>query len=229
MTKSTYKPISDIRLYQSDIENIDGNSLPKEFAPKAFNIVITRIVMKLRENNFSLGDFDHLYVNFTTCLKSGHILPSKRSIDIYHKWYRYYDVGVSEEEYRMLTTKKAIDFIVERVKQLLETHFNFDGNCAVATCIDEVINKGEDMLMLYKSKKTSARKVNIYLQLLDNGVYCPNLFVYDQNEKLMLHQKLPCTLDLMSLGEIQLSNKKVVVKPRKNSLASKLKPIVFEL
>lgn len=229
MSKATYRPIADIRLYQSDIENIDGNSLPNAFAPKALNIVITRITMKLREKSFSLGDFDHLYVNFTTCLERGLILPAKRSIDIYHKWYRYYDVGVSKEEYRMLTTERAIDFIVERVKQLLKTYFNFDGNCSVEACIDEVIHRGEDMLMLYKSKQTSTRKANICLQLLDNGTYCPNLFVYDQNEKLILHQKLPCTLDLMSLGEIQLSNQKVVVKPRKNSLALNLEPIIFEL
>ena len=59
------KPISDIRLYRSNIPNIDGNSHPSEFAPKQLNIIVTRIVMKLRENGFSLGDFDHLYINFT--------------------------------------------------------------------------------------------------------------------------------------------------------------------
>lgn len=62
------KIISDIRIYKSRIENIEGNSLPSNFeSSKTLNAKIKRIVMALREKNFSFGDFDHLYVNFTTC------------------------------------------------------------------------------------------------------------------------------------------------------------------
>ena len=221
--------ISDIRLYRSNIPNIDGNSHPSEFAPKQLNIVITRIVMKLREKGFSLGDYDHLYINFTTCLPSGKIEPAKRSVDSYHKWYRYYDVGVTDECYRNLESDSGADFVIAQVKNVLVTCFDTETNCAVEPCIEEALNKGEDMLMLYKSKQTSKRKADIYLQKLDNGSYCPNLFVYDQDGTELLHKKLPCTLDLMSMGEIQLSNKKVVIKPRKNSLASQLEPITFDL
>lgn len=223
------KPISDIRLYRSNIPNIDGNSHPREFAPKQLNIIVTRIVMKLRENGFTLGEYDHLYINFTTCLPSGEMKPAKRSVDAYHKWYRYYDVGVTDECYRKLGRGNCIDFVVEQLRNVLNAYFRTETNCPVEPYIEEAITKGEDMLMLYKSKQTSKRKADIYLQLLDNGMYCPNLFVYDQDGAELLHQKLPCTFDLMSLGEIQLSNKKVVVKPRKNSLASQLEPLEFEL
>ena len=85
------------------------------------------------------------------------------------------------------------------------------------------------MLVLYKMKQTAAMKAEIHLQLLDSGKYCPNLFVYRQDGEMILHQKLPCTVDFMRLGEIQLSKKKVVVKPRKNALASNLEPVSFEL
>lgn len=223
------KPISDIRLYRSSIPNIDGNSHPSEFAPKQLNIIVTRIVMKLRENGFSLGEYDHLYINFTTCLPSGEIEPAKRSVDAYHKWYRYYDVGVSDELYQKLESQSNIEFVIEQIKNVLNAYFCTEKNCSVEPCIEEALNKGEDMLMLYKSKQTSKRKADICLQLLDNGMYCPNLFVYDQDGTELLHQKLPCTLDLMSLCEIQLSSKKVVVKPRKNNLASQLEPLEFEL
>lgn len=223
------KPISDIRLYRSNIPNIDGNSHPSEFAPKQLNIIVTRIVMKLRENGFSLGDFDHLYINFTTCLDNEAIEPAKRSVDTYHKWHRYYDVGVTDECYRNLESVNNVEFVIEQIKNVLNDYFCTEANCSVEPCIEEALNKGEDMLMLYKSKQTFKRKADIYLQLLDNGMYCPNLFVYDEDGAELLHQKLPCTFDLMSLGEIQLSNKKVVVKPRKNSLASQLEPVEFEL
>ena len=223
------KPISDIRLYRSNIPNIDGNSHPSEFAPKQLNIIVTRIVMKLRENGFSLGDFDHLYINFTTCLDNEAIEPAKRSVDASHKWHRYYDVGVTDECYRNLESVNNVEFVIEQIKNVLNDYFCTEANCSVEPCIEEALNKGEDMLMLYKSKQTFKRKADIYLQLLDNGMYCPNLFVYDEDGAELLHQKLPCTFDLMSLGEIQLSNKKVVVKPRKNSLASQLEPVEFEL
>ena len=154
---------------------------------------------------------------------------SKRSVDAYHKWHRYYDVGVTDECYRNLESVNNVEFMIEQIKNVLNDYFCTEANCSVEPCIEEALNKGEDMLMLYKSKQTFKRKADIYLQLLDNGMYCPNLFVYDEDGAELLHKKLPCTFDLMSLGEIQLSNKKVVVKPRKNSLASQLEPVEFEL
>jgi hypothetical protein len=128
-----------------------------------------------------------------------------------------------------LESENNVEFVIDQIKNVLNAYFCTETNCSVEPCIEEALNKGEDMLMLYKSKQTSKRKADIYLQLLDNGMYCPNLFVYDQDGTEILHQKLPCTFDLMSLGEIQLSSKKVVVKPRKNSLATQLEPMEFEL
>ena len=43
------KVISDIRIYKSKVENIEGNSLPSEFkSTKILNARIKRIVMALR-------------------------------------------------------------------------------------------------------------------------------------------------------------------------------------
>ena len=228
MKEIKYKPICDIRLYRSNIENIDGNSLTESFASPKLNIMITRMVMKLREKGFSLGDFDHLYINFTTCLEDGVLLPAKRSIDRYHPWFRYYDIGITQDRYLCLPQEDCFDFIIERITALLNRYFCFEENCEVKPCIDEAIVKGEEMLMLYKTKQTATMKAEIHLQMLDNGKYCPNLFVYDQNGTEILHEKLPCTVDFMSLGEILLSKKRVVVKPRKNDLAKDLEPISFE-
>ena len=80
-----------------------------------------------------------------------------------------------------------------------------------------------------KEKKTEKAKATIYLRLLDSGKYLPLLCVVDSDNNEILSEDLPETIDLNSLGEIQLSGKKVTVKPRKNALASALKPISFEL
>ena len=57
------QPIKDIRIYRSTIENIPGNSLPEGFYNQELCAVARRIVMKLQENGFSMGDFHHLYIN----------------------------------------------------------------------------------------------------------------------------------------------------------------------
>ena len=58
------KIISDIRLFKSKSQNDLSSYIPDA---KKINAIVNRMVMKLRENEFSLGEFDHLYINFTTC------------------------------------------------------------------------------------------------------------------------------------------------------------------
>ena len=89
--------------------------------------------------------------------------------------------------------------------------------------------KGEEMLMCFKEKITEKGTATIYLRLLDSGKYLPLLCVVDSENSEILRENLPETTDFNILGEIQLSGKKVTVKPRKNALASALKPISFEL
>ncbi len=89
------KVIKDIRLFKSTEENVDGYS-PQAFEEKSLLIVLHRVVMKLREQSFSLGDFDHLYINFTTCLAPEDIQPANRSIDRETRWFRYYAAGSGE-------------------------------------------------------------------------------------------------------------------------------------
>ena len=54
------KSIKDIRIYSSSIRNIDGNSMPQDINNRKAILAARRVAMKLRENDFSLGDFDHL-------------------------------------------------------------------------------------------------------------------------------------------------------------------------
>ena len=60
------KTISDIRIYKSTELNAHT-----DIGKKEINIAVQRVVMKLREYDFSLGEFDHLYLNFTICKPNG--------------------------------------------------------------------------------------------------------------------------------------------------------------
>lgn len=213
------KIINDIRLYKSsDIDN------HMSFANKSLNIAVSRVVMKLREQQFSLGEFDHLYVNFTTCIPEDKIeLVDK--IDSYHPWYRYCNIGVDKHDYEKLNT----DYVFEKLKLILMSIFSSNENT------EKIINtsfleaqKGEEMLMCFKEKVTEKGTATIYLRLLDSGKYLPLLCVVDSDNNELLRENLPETLDFNILGEIQLSSKKVTVKPRKNALTTDFKPISFE-
>lgn len=223
--------IKDIRIYRSNIDNIDGNSLPSDFKNKELNCIIRRIVMKLRENDFTLGDFDHLYINLTTCCVENGIALAKRNKDGYHFWYKYYDVEISQDFFDMLETPQCTQLVIEIVEQVLQKYFctqQFDKQ-HIHSCFSEAITQGENMLMKFKEKKSATNSAVVYLRYMDNGRYFPLLRVYDTENNLLLEKDLPETLELIAYGEIQLSMKKVTIKPRKNEFAKCLEPMTFIL
>ena len=210
------KVISDIRIYKSKVENIEGNSLPSEFkSTKILNARIKRIVMALRENNFSLGDFDHLYINFTTCNVENEISRAKRKIDKYHPWFRYYDVHISEEMYKNTDE----DFVISIIQKILTE--NFSSNSFPKEKINQIINNTLKMQssyeMKYKEKLSANRKAILFLRYNDNCLFIPAVKIYDSNNKLILEKELPKTNNLNSFGSLILSNSKLTIKPKRNS------------
>lgn len=218
------KIISDIRLYKSsETEN------HVSFASKSLNLAVRRVAMKLREQQFSLGAFDHLYLNFTVCQPVGTITLIDEA-DPYHPWYRYCDIGVSLDEYRMFVTDDCTEFVYEKIEAVLLDKF-CSGEAANKTVKDAITEakKGPEMLMLFKEKKSAKNSASIYLRLLDNGNYRPLLCVNDLDGKEILRADLPETVDLGIIGSIQLSSKKVTINPRNNAFTKNLQPITFPL
>ena len=223
------KTIKDIRVYKSERQNEYGTYITERFADKPLNAKLTRIVMKLRENDFYLEDFDHLYFNFTLCgIENGMKLSDK--VDRYHPWYRYCNIQINQDLYAKLGTDTAHKEIISFVEKCLVTYFasvDFDREF-IHSCINEAISKGENMLMKFKEKVSAKRKAVLYLRCNDNCKFVPLLQVYDTEGNLLFETDLPEMLTLDTIGEIQLSNKKVTIKPRKNVFSKNLEPMVFE-
>lgn len=211
------KVISDIRLYKSSEKYTHS-----EISNKSLNLSARRVVMKLREYGFSLGEYDHLYFNFTTLKPTGSI-ELVDTVDRYHPWYRYCDIGLTQNEYNNL---ENADFLFDKIKFVLRSLF--DAQDVIETAFSEA-QKGCEMLMRYKEKKSPRGTATVYLRLLDNGKYFPLLCVADALENEIFKADLPETLDLNTIGEIQLSTKKVTVKPRKNAFTKELQPISFDI
>ncbi len=196
---------------------------------KHFLAVIKRIVMKLRENHFSLGEFDYLYVNFTTCEITGEFAPSNQ-VDRYHPWYRFYDVQVNKEFYDDIETPNSEMAIISLVEKLLIRYFvtaEFDEQI-IHDCFAIALALGEGMLMKFKEKVTTRNRAVVYLRFLDSCRYSPLLQVFDSTDVLILERSLPDTIDLNYLGDIQLSSTRITIKPRRNAFSSEMIPISFE-
>lgn len=223
------KIISDIRLYKSEKKNEYGVYATEDFADKKLNAIITRVAMKLRENEFSLGEFDHLYINFTTCDIGEETFMSDK-VDTYHPWYRYCLAHIEKDIYNKLGSLESYDYIIQQVSNILVTYFSsqeFD-EARILSCIRTALEQGENMLMKLKEKVTQKRRVVVYLRLLDTCKFHPLLRVYNMENDLLFEKDLPETITLDYIGDIQVNAKKVTIKPRKNTFSTQYVPLVFD-
>ena len=223
------KVISDIRLFKSWVLSESGTDITTSFGDKNLNAITRRIAMKLRESEFSLGDFDHLYINFTTYDLDKEMNLSTK-VDRYHPWYRYCNIPVEKDFHNILGSPQSYEGIVHWIATALITYFStedFDQSRILAG-VQQAVEQGEQMLMKFKEKSSAKRKAVVFLRYLDTCRYCPLLRVYDTEDNLLFEKDLPETVMLDYLGEIQVSAKKVTIKPRKNAFTSEYLPMVFE-
>ncbi len=222
------KPIRDIRLYQSHVPNTDGHPHPAPLVGSSATITARRIALKLRERGFSLGDFDHLYLNFTSCLAKGEVRLAQRSVDRELRWFRYVDIGVPAGLPE--TASPNVTQVVSLIEQSLLL-FAADESAlqTIRSSISEALAQGENMLVRFKEKQTATRTAVIYLRILDNGLYHPLLQVCAANGPEQLRADLPPCLELHALGEISLSRNRITITPRKNMFAAGLSPLTFSL
>ncbi len=106
--------LKDIRYFESDKPNISGQSTPsyfgKIFIPTKDTIFIgERIARKLNEFKFSFGEYDHIYLNFTTILKENQFQLSERNID---KTIKYIDYGLDQIKFNALNDSEKDKFII---------------------------------------------------------------------------------------------------------------------
>ena len=174
------KTISDIRLFKSNSQNEYGIYSTEYFGDKSLTAIVNRIVMKLRENGFSLGEFDHLYINFTTCDMAEKMNLSNES-DRHHPWFRYCNIHVEEELYSKLDSPETQNEIILHITNVLTTYFTSEdfSETNILSCVRQAVEQGEDMLMKFKEKVTSKRKAVIFLRFLDTCRFYPLLRVYD--------------------------------------------------
>lgn len=221
--------IKDLRLYRGDqLSEYDAYSLCL-FADKKLTATVFRIAMKLREQGFSMGDYDHLYIVFIPC-DTVEGFTISQEVDRYHPWYRKCFVRVKQDVYEHLENANHYAYLLDTIGKLLVSCYANDrfGADRILECIHHAVELGEDMLMEFKEKRSTNRHAIIYLRYRDTCCYSPLLRVWDLNGTLLLEADLPEAITLDYLGEIQLSANRVKIKPRKNAFSANLEPLTFE-
>ena len=219
------KRIRDIRLFESNVPNIDENPLPKSIG-KMYQYddlqcidVIQRLLFLLRYRGFGFEDFDHLYLNFTPCLPHNMVQESRRSKFSEEPWYRYVDVGCDPECFNLWSLPEQTAFILETVKKAVILKAPETLCRTFADTFDEVLQKGADLLIPYRKKADAELTVEIFVRINDEPDFLPVIRVSDKNGTLKTEQHLRAygrEEFISQISTITIGKSYVRIAPRKN-------------
>ncbi len=224
------KTIADIRIFRSNVANVNGSSFPQEFGDKELACRVTRIVLKLREYKFSLGDYSHLYINFTSVdVPNGRALAN-RSVDKEFSWFRYYDCQIDREFLDKPLTDGERTMLLQIIEEVLVSNFSTSATDTevIKNSFEEERTMGEEMTAVYKEKANAQNKAALLLRHRNDGMFYPLLKVWDRNGIQILENDLhQDNIFLLSLGEIRLKRDSVTITPKKNVFTKDLNSVTF--
>lgn len=222
----TDRILKDIRFYESEKQNIEGQSLPHDlgnlfFPTKETTYIGQRIARKLNELKFTYGEFDHIYLNFTTFLKENEIVVSSRNID---KRIKYLDFGINSEKLNSFSDNEKNSFIKSATFKALR-HISSDRNLELLAQTEKQLSKFDTEIKIhYKSKETNSVKIDIYYQIesLSGGTKAiidykdkKNNICSSVSYKLQFYEDIYTLIDTISLADDT-----IILKPKKSFIAN---------
>ena len=235
------KRIKDIRLFESDYENIDGTPFPPHFGTMIFIIddklkstiarVCCQFTLKLRETNFQFPGFDHLYINFTTKIGHGEVKKTSRSKDKYHPWFQFIDCGMNMEIFSKQEDAEKIDNLIKHISLCLKTMaIDDESKEDVDNAVKCITNFGENLEISYRKVEDKGYLINVVLKIRNDFSIETFLVItgkdYYKNISLDINDLMQLS---EALGKISVNRKQVIIKPKKNSYLENLKEITIDL
>lgn len=218
------KIVKEIRYSESEMENIEGNSLPGNFGKiykTGLDIVAIgqRIARKLNELKFVSGEFDHIDINFTTLLQHEEFRMSKRDVE---KWLKYVDYGLSPSIFNTKTDTEKCDFIREATFKVLKCIYSSEAEkIETIAKVENLVHRFDtEMRIHYKTKETSSYKIDISYQIKPNGGSSKAIVEYldkKQNSKGQAFFDLRFYDDIYPLVDtISVKESVIVLNPKKS-------------
>lgn len=206
--------IRDIKMYCSDMDNVDGYPLPKLLDYPAEEAVATRIALKLNEMKFELEDYCDLKLNFTPCVPNNivqHALRTPRRNNAH-----YIDVGVTRDVFELLRSgdPAAAEILVPQIRHALLILYgkHHPERQDIREAIDVAISQGAEMEVCLMEKRGLFARGQVMVKYLDNGTYRPRLYVTDRQGKQLLDQELPDMEMPDQIKQIQPGFNKITVQ-----------------
>ena len=233
------KLIADIRLFESNVPNIDGNSTPY-YIGKIYQYdyieclaVIQRLLFLLRHREFGFDGFDHLYLNFTPCIPHGQVQDVNRYNIREFSWYHYVDIGCDVEIFNALSLEEKNSFILESARKASLLKAAEEQKRLFEVAFEEVIQNGEHLLLPYKQKENQNYIVEIFTRIDNEISFIPLIRVSDKDGVLRAEQELRHygrDEFISQIGTLTIGKSSVKIAPRKNQYAEyyELTPIKIE-
>lgn len=219
------KLIQDIRLFESETPNADGNPHPEQigrlfqYDDMACLDTLQRLLFLLRHRGFSFRDFDHLYVNFTSCVPHGEVRDVNRYNIREFSWYQYVDTGCDPALFNHWCPKEKTDFILESIRKAALLKAPEDLRSLFDATFREVLQKGEKLLIPYKQKETDGHLAEILTRITDDLDFMPLIRVTDKDGSILAEQELRGygrDEFISQIGTITIGKHSLRIAPRKN-------------
>ena len=233
------KLIADIRLFESDVPNVDGNSIPcyigkiYQYDDMDCSAIIQRLLFLFRHRGFGFDGFDHLYLNFTPCVPHGEVHDVNRYNIREFSRYHYVDVGCNAEVFNALSVNEKNSFVMESIKKASLMKAAEEQQKLFSDTFDEVIQSGAFLLLPYKRKGNQFYTVEIFTHITDEVSSIPLIRVTDKSGVLKAERQLRRygrDEFVSQIGTITIGKSSVRIAPRKNWYADyyDLTPIKIE-
>ena len=230
------KLIKDIRLFESDVPNIDGNSIPGSigklylYDDMACLDVIQRLLFLLRYLGFGFDGFDHLYVNFTPCIPHGDVQDVNRYNIREFSWYHYVDAGCDLERFNSWTPDDRNTFVLDSIRKAAVLKAPAGQRPLLEDAFEEVLKKGEHLFLPYKRKENDTLIVEVFTRINAEPDFLPLIRITGKDGTVKAEQELRAygrDEFISQIGTITISKHSVRISPRKNWYADfyDLKPI----
>lgn len=219
------KLISDIRLFESSVPNIDGNPSPHyigklhQYESLDCLDVIERLLFLLRYRGFGFDGFDHLYLNFTPCIPSGEVQDVNRYNIREFSWYHFVDAGCKPDTFNKLSLEEKNRFVLNSIKKAILLKAADESKKLFEDTFNEVIDKGALLLIPYRRKESTDHTVEIFTRIDDEVSFFPLIRVTDKNGIIKAEQQLrPYGRDefISQISTISIGKTSVRIMPRKN-------------
>lgn len=228
--------IKDIRLFESDITNIDGNAMPQDIG-KLYHYdhmqcldVIQQLLFLLRHREFGFDGFDHLYVNFTPCIPHGTVQDAKRRTIREFSWHHYVDIGCDAGLFNSWTLEEQTHFILDATKKAAILKAPDTLRKVFADSFEEVIQQGTNLLLPYKKKESPDFTVEIFVRINEEPDFFPLIRITGKDGTVKAEQALRSygrDEFISQIGTITIGKTYIKIAPRKNWYADfyGLKPV----